>query len=75
VDGWGSPQASKLRENNMRNIKQLTRRVFEKLGYTSKRKKLPPLPAFFSVLKEHGFAPTHIFDIAANRGAWTRSAV
>jgi FkbM family methyltransferase len=61
--------------NGMKRIEQLGRQIAEKLGYKRKRKKLPPLPAFFAVLKAHGFAPSNIIDIGANRGAWTRSAV
>jgi FkbM family methyltransferase len=59
----------------MNKVKQLTRRVFETVGLNRKKKKLAPLPAFFALLKEHGFAPTNIIDIGANRGAWTRAAV
>jgi FkbM family methyltransferase len=69
-----APRRRYLSETIMNHVKKLSRRLFETLGYKQKKKKLAPLPAFFTVLKEHGFAPTNIIDIGANRGAWTRSA-
>jgi FkbM family methyltransferase len=59
----------------MSDVKQVARRVLETLGFRTKKKKLAPLPAFFTFLREHGFSPANIIDIGANRGAWTRSAV
>jgi FkbM family methyltransferase len=33
------------------------------------------LDVFFSVLKQFGFSPTHIIDVGANHGNWTRKAI
>ena len=33
------------------------------------------LDRFFPLLKRSGFAPTHIWDVGAHRGNWTRAAI
>jgi FkbM family methyltransferase len=67
-------------------MKQLVRSILAKMGYQLVRtpvslepspKSVPsnPLDCFFSTLRELNFQPTHILDVGANRGIWTRRAL
>jgi FkbM family methyltransferase len=49
----------------------ISERFFQNSGY---RRGLPTLIGSLSNLKSQGFLPSHIFDIGANRGQWTREA-
>jgi FkbM family methyltransferase len=66
----------------MRAIKQIVHGSLRRVGYRIVR--IEPeeeseygagLRAFFFMLKGHGFAPSHVVDVGANRGLWTREAI
>jgi FkbM family methyltransferase len=40
-----------------------------------RKKELPPLLSFFTMLKGRNFQPKRIYDVGANHGRWTRNAV
>jgi FkbM family methyltransferase len=61
-------------------MKRLVQSVLNKLGYKLSRVNSPEsraygLECFFPLLKRHGFAPRHVIDVGANKGAWTRAAL
>lgn len=57
--------------------KGLIHATLKHLGYELVRtsKRAYGWELFFSVIKRCGFAPTHIVDVGANRGLWTRAAI
>jgi hypothetical protein len=66
----------------MQAIKRILHGALKRLGYRIVR--IEPdgesahgagLRAFFSMLKQHGFAPSHVLDVGANRGPWAREAI
>ncbi|MFV8342087.1 FkbM family methyltransferase [Flavobacterium sp. XS2P39] len=67
-------------------MKKLLKRIINKLGYTLKKVNTEKLIVntnnkdyllfnFYDTLKKIGFTPSHIVDIGANHGAWTREAL
>ncbi len=61
-------------------IKPLVQSLFASLGYrlTKLDSVWRPelgLEAFFPLLQDLGFAPTHVIDVGANKGNWTRTAL
>ena len=60
-------------------MKQLFQTLLDTLGLRLIRSRnassIASLDMFFFFLKERGFAPKHIIDVGANRGAWTRAAL
>jgi FkbM family methyltransferase len=54
--------------------------IFQKFGYRvinleHEARRASGLDSFFFALKKRGFAPRRIFDVGANRGFWTRTAM
>lgn len=60
-------------------LKQLVKKSIAALGYELvPAETLQPiwnLARFFQLLNSFGFSPRHIWDVGANRGAWTRAAI
>src|SRR5258708_38518272 len=63
-----------------RQMKRILHSILGKFGFRLVRINDGPRPSedldpFFSLLLRLGFAPTHILDVGANRGNWTRTAL
>lgn len=56
-------------------MKQVIQGVLGKFGYRIVRTPPYGLDAFFSLLNRRSFKPSHIVDVGANRGTWTRHAI
>src|SRR5260370_41822488 len=61
-------------------MRRILQSILGKFGYRLVRINDGPRPSegldpFFSLLQRLGFAPTHILDVGANRGNWTRTAI
>lgn len=59
-------------------MKRIIQAALGKFGYRLVQltsMELCSLERFFSLLKRSGFAPTHIWDVGANQGNWTRAAI
>ena len=59
-------------------MKRLIKSILRKLGLRITRDKGQPVSsvdAFFSMLKHLGFSPSHVVDVGANHGNWTRAAL
>lgn len=67
-------------------MKKLIKRIINKLGYALQKVNKSPLTIntyskdyllfnFYDTLKKMGFIPSHIVDVGANHGTWTREAL
>jgi FkbM family methyltransferase len=56
-------------------IKKAIQSVLNRMGYELVRVNAAPLDRFFSMLERQGFSPSHVIDVGAHVGGFTRCAV